>query len=184
MSEAGAELLVFNGLNAVTGGYLTATTNAELARVALGIDLERNRDDINALSFRASQAQHAAINADTKELSETGWCIVFPYNADPQLKEALKPLIDLRREQAGRLFKLYEGPDGYRPGENKHEFVHRHGAPVSVPVDAEKIPYYMLLVASPEEIPYSFQYQMNVQYAVGRIYSRRSKNIPAMPGVW
>ncbi|NJL33376.1 MAG: hypothetical protein HC893_05365, partial [Chloroflexaceae bacterium] len=170
MSEAGAELLVFNGLNAVTGGYLTATTNAELARVALGIDLERNRDDINALSFRASQAQHAAINADTKELSETGWCIVFPYNADPQLKEALKPLIDLRREQAGRLFKLYEGPDGYRPGENKHEFVHRHGAPVSGPVDAEKIPYYMLLVASPEEIPYSFQYQMNVQYAVGRIY--------------
>jgi hypothetical protein len=111
---------------------------------------------------------------DPKDLAQAGWGLIFPANMDAQrreeIKEALAPLLDLRREQAGEdLFRIYEGGAGYRSKETASQFVSRYSARVSDPVDPRKVPYYLLIVGSPEEIPFHFQYQLDVQYAVGRI---------------
>jgi hypothetical protein len=112
---------------------------------------------------------------DPTDLAEAGWGIVFPHEDPrypagvPAIKEALGPLLALRRSQAGQYFKIYEGADGYRPNDTAAKFVARHGARVSDPADPKKVPYYLLIVGSPEEIPFHFQYQLDVQYAVGRI---------------
>lgn len=173
MSEQ--ELLVFNGINAVDGSYLTATTDAEIASGVKGEQLsDEAQAHIEELKFRHSQAQDHAINADTRNLAETGWGVIFAYDADPRIREALQPLLDHRREQAtqhdNKLYREFVGKDGYRPGESKRAFSTRHKAPAFGAVDPYQMPYYLLIVGDPETIPYTFQYQLDVQYAVGRIH--------------
>jgi hypothetical protein len=68
-----------------------------------------------------------------------------------------------------QLFRILEGGKGYQSGEDASGFASRHGGNVAKPVDPKKLPYYLLIVGSPEEIPFHFQYQLDVQYAVGRI---------------
>jgi hypothetical protein len=84
------------------------------------------------------------------------------------IQEALWPLLERRRAQAGDLFRVY-ADDGYRPGESKSAFLARHGMGPG-PADPFKMPYYLLLVGGPEEIPFRFQYELDIQYAVGRVH--------------
>jgi hypothetical protein len=184
------EPLYFNGIDPLTGDYLfEPQTPAQLATKITGIPLTDDEDSANhkaELEFKASQVRNAHLGTlaqDPTNLAETGWAVIFPFvQPDSEawarqqaIADALAPLIDLRRAQAGKYFKLYRGPDGYRgpaggrPPESKQKFLARHGAGPG-PSDPEKVPYYLLLVASPDEIPFPIQYQLDVQYAVGRIH--------------
>ena len=164
-------LLYFNGLNGVDGTYdLPPMTGDALAQL---IRAENPPENIEELRYRQRlrTEQHLGVveGIDPNKLNETGWGIIFTHDADPSIKDALGELLRLRQEQAGELYRVYEGEDGYRPGESKPKFCARHRSGPG-PVDPRKLPYYLLLVGSPEQIPYQFQYQLDVQYAVGRIY--------------
>ena len=117
-------------------------------------------------------AQNRQVEMRTN-LSETGWGVIFPAGEiNPQLLEALNPLLELRRNQAGSknsaYYREFKNEDGYRPGESADEFLARHK--VSFKRRTEKVPYYLLIVADPETIPFEFQYSLSTRYAVGRIY--------------
>lgn len=113
---------------------------------------------------------------DPQNLAEAGWALILPYPESPQaaerqaaIKAALAPLLRRRQAQAGERFHIYEGPDGYRPNDTARSFLTRHGGNPAKPVDPREVPYYLLIVGGPEEIPYHVQYQLDVQYAVGRL---------------
>lgn len=99
--------------------------------------------------------------------------MIFPAGTDAEpLRQALAPLLELRRAQAARLDeRLYReigGADGYREGETTTPFLERLKAGPG-PVDPTRVPYYLLLVGSPEAVPFRLQYQLGVQHAVGRL---------------
>lgn len=105
---------------------------------------------------------------DPHDLSQAGWAVIFAEGVDASVRKALRPLLDHRRSQAGGLFREFAGPVGYRLGDTKLSFLARHGVGPG-PVDPRQIPYYVLLVGSGAEIPFAFQSQLDVQYAVGRL---------------
>jgi hypothetical protein len=82
--------------------------------------------------------------------------------------EALAPLIGLRQSQTGGRVRIYRGDDGVHGGERKADWLSRHGAGLG-PVDPEVVPFHLLLVADPAAIPFQFQYELDIQYSVGRI---------------
>jgi hypothetical protein len=173
---------IFNGINGATGDYDLPPQSPEvMAKIARGIPLDK--DDRRDISIRRSldqqQVDHFGIRAgaDPTDLTQSGWGVIFSQSLEDQqldaLKEALKPLIDHRREQATkadeRYFKECSGDLGYQTGASKNDFLKLFGRSPG-PADPEKLPYYLLIVGPPHEIPYSFQYQLDVQYAMGRIH--------------
>jgi hypothetical protein len=177
--ESLAQLLVCNGIDATTGEYLLPAMDVhQLARVATGLRLESDElGDVRNKSRRARQANFAVVEGvDANDLAQAGWAVVFPHAADgsetarhhAQIREAMAPLLSHRRAAAGELYREYTGGDGYRAGETKQQYLSRLGAGPGL-VRPQKVPYYLLLVATPEEIPFRIQYQLDVHYAVGRI---------------
>ncbi len=174
------DVLTFNGLNATTGQYLIPPVSLSgLRDRAYQLSNQQvwgnadHRDDLEGRADQAAADFRLAAFIDPKNLAATGWGIIFPAAADSAqvdvILEALDDLVKLRQGQAKERYKLYRAGAGYRQGETGREFAARHGVqPGSVRGD--KVPYYLLIVADPQSIPFQFQYELDVQFAVGRIY--------------
>lgn len=164
--------LVFNGINASTGHPLSPPLELEqIIRLACGEawDPEHLRDLKDHHQQLLEDGMDVIFGVDVKRLSESGWGVIFPHGASDAIREALAPLLAHRRSKAASNNEHLYQELVYHPKESKAKFLSRHQVGPG-PVDPRELPYYLLLVGSPEEIPFSFQYQLDVQYAVGRIH--------------
>jgi len=191
---SGEEILYCNGIDFETGGYaLPPISSRELAaRVRSGTHNGNGWHDLMAwIQGRKGRARGMA-DGDLRDLAQAGWGVVFAA-ADKKtlaIREALGPLLRRRHEQVGDLrphrYREYLGDDGYRTGESKGDFLTRHGIGPG-PADPDRVPYYLMLVGDPSDIPYDFQYQLDVPYAVGRLsfdtveeYERYARSVVAV----
>ena len=124
---------------------------------------------------RSRRTRALAVDSDVDDpmdLAQAGWGIVFASDADPAIKDALQPLIDLRRSQVHdeRFFKVFDGGQGVRAGQTAAAWCAVRGVSLSAPVSPRKgVPYYLLIVGDPSRIPFEFQAQLDLQWAVGRL---------------
>lgn len=155
------ECIYGNGIYLDTGEYITKQ---------IGIDDVLKGSQNTSLVEIEPHDYRVGFDVDVKKLSETGWGVIFPQGYEAE-QTALEKLLRYREAQTRQgngkaLFKVFT----YGHNWKKSDFLAAYGAEGLGFVKPELIPYYLLIVASPEEIPFSFQYQLAVQYAVGRIH--------------
>lgn len=171
------EEILVNGIDALTGNYLPVPSTeqelalratlrqpsaAELIQLKWRIDPTRARD-----AFRAPIP-----GVDPLRLDSAGWSVIFAPDVGGEVREALRPLLDHRRRQAGTLYQEHEDAI---VEELTADFLARRNAEPGNP-NPRRFPYYVLLVGDPRKISYRFQYELDVQYAVGRLWLDRPED--------
>ncbi len=171
------DLLCFNGVNGATGDYgLPPMTGEKLSQLLQGEAPPEELDELRGRHQQKGQRYFGVKEGvDPKKLDEAGWGVIFAHDAEPAIKEALAPLLELRREQAGDRYRCYQSGEGFQVGKDtKGVWLARHGVGPG-PADPDRVPYYLLIAGSPEKMPYRFQSQLDVQYATGRICFDRAE---------
>ncbi len=102
-------------------------------------------------------------------LGRAGWGILFGPKVDKKIKEALEPLIEHRRKEKAKPFVIYD-EDGVLPRENVHAWLKRRKVRLDQVDPDNGVPYYLLIVASPQDIPFEFQYTLDLYWACGRLW--------------
>ncbi len=164
-----------------------------LQQTGWGIIFPQYMDDERLARIKAALEpllRHRLIQTDLARLN-------LQEDVETLYEKSLDELLALRADEAEWLldwydgFWIYDGPQGYRPGDTARNFMSRdprHADPARL-VNPERgnVPYYLLLVGSPEEIPFEFSQGVNVQFAVGRLdfgddydaYRRYAENVVA-----
>lgn len=166
------DYLSFNGIDGATGRYLLPAM--PLHSFAQAILRETfARDQLGELRARRELAVPdfgVVFGRDPEDLAQAGWAMIAAESTPPEVLEALAPLCALRESQAMTRFCRRSGAEGYVAGKTKRQFLADFGMASSAPANPDKFPYYVLLVGGPDHIPFDFQYQLDVQYAVGRLH--------------
>jgi hypothetical protein len=169
-----------NGLNGATGKYLFPDlTFNQASQAARGGKLpSAHLADLRNKKKLGQQEKAVVKGKDPTSLAEVGWGVIFANNYKDEsgltqdaIKDALSSLLEYRRTQATQENKKYYQEYIYHSGDSKEKFLSRYNIASGIGLaDPDNMPYYLLIVGDPETIPFSLQYQLDVVYAVGRVY--------------
>ena len=129
----------------------------------------RDREAAAALARRATPAGLSfAVEGgiDPQDLGQAGWGVLFAPGIDSAVKAAVQPLIDHRRSHSHPCVVF----EDFQPGDSAATWLSRHGASFNVVNPDLGVPFYLLIVASAESIPFEFQYSLDIYWAVGRLW--------------
>ena len=160
--------IYINGINGATGEYLVrplspVDAQAILKKEAIGRPVPSPIDE--KADQVSNQVFALPMDVIPEDPGSAGWGVIFAQNDDATVSDALGPLIEHRKAKygAGKVKLLDYGPE-----ETWNQWSTRHEVAIGQ-VEPDVVPYYLLIVGSPEKIPYTFQYLLDLDYAVGRL---------------
>jgi hypothetical protein len=171
------------GVRLDTGLALPRLSASDAARVIASPDLT----DAPARSDSQKTLAPDASVTMAGDLTQAGWAVLFASDADPAIKQQLQPLLDLRQRQVEKdpipglpsRFRIFEGEavgtgpiftGGVLPGQTADDWARARGVNFSSPVNPDIVPYYLLIVGSPDRISFDFHSNFKLQWLVGRLY--------------
>ena len=138
--------------------------------------------DLLPLEILTNKVQSAKDHFDLKggadyarKLKDAGWAVLWGNSATADHKKALNDLIRFRENEVSDP-KLFHEFSDYVAGQTVAQWL--AAAPRNIKelqtmqvVEPEKgLPYYLLIVASPEDIPFDFQCGLDLYWGVGRVW--------------
>lgn len=163
--EENSTLVCFNGVDATTGQLLVKPMPLlDFATLAVGAKTIEASPPAPMMAAWHRQALGLSYGVDPSRVEQAGWGVLFAVETGTDVREALAPLLEHRRLQAGRRFRVFD----VQAGEDAFAFLARHDVGPG-DINPDRVPFYLLIVGEPKDIPYDFQYLLDADYAVGRI---------------
>jgi hypothetical protein len=158
-------MIHFNGINPRTGSYLVPPI-AEQDLLEL-LDPAGPGDRTELRSYLHRKLPNAGLPSILNEYdpAEAGWGIIFHENEQRESIDAARLLIEHRKETVPEEhLKVLS----YRTGQSTNKWLAEQGVG-SGHIDPAKVPYYLLIVGDPENIPFAFSQRLGLEYRVGRL---------------
>lgn len=181
------DCVYLNGVDGVTGDYLTVFGDEggeselkqcvkfnELTEVIKDSAPSEHSEMLGNMARALSEPDFGLpFFVDPADIKQAGWAAVFPrsYGEDHPVRKALGPLLKHREQQVGDdgKFKVLSYGDAQGRPEEWSGWLARHDVSAGN-VEPRKIPFYLLLVGSPEEMPFAFAHMLDLEYAVGCLH--------------
>lgn len=173
-----------NGISLSTGRPLQDEFSmASLEETPKESMLTQEEEQVSAGKHTAAKDHLGPIaGVEGDDLAQAGWGILFSAAAAAEqveaILDALAPLIRHRQHEAKlegfpyekwKPISIFRGSQGYQTGESCRDWLARQRVSMA-PVDPRLgVPYYLLLIGSPDQIPYEFQYTLDIYWGIGRL---------------
>jgi hypothetical protein len=161
-TAAKPDLIYFNGIDPDTGTY--AIPPRSIDDLAKGVRARPVVAAVAELHGETPRSYAMPWGLDLTDLAQAGWAVIFPEGTPQEVRDALAPLLEHRRKQAGDLFKVLD----CKKGEQVRDWYRRYQIAAGT-FAADVVPYFLLLASPPTAVPFDFQYLLGIEYAVGRL---------------
>jgi hypothetical protein len=163
--------VVANGINGVTGTYDVAPFEVdELAELIKGTSAAETPEHVLDRGRRLSERSFdrgLPFGVDPHDVARAGWAIVYHRDESSAVRDAVRPLLEHRRKQIGDAARVKELV--YHPGETATAWLKRNGT-VWGDIKPTVVPYYLLWVGAPENMPFTVSHELDSEYAVGLLH--------------
>ncbi len=160
-------LIHYTGIDALSGRYLNEPVAAdaivERARAEYGALTSDERD---ALKSAAEQkdGRHLGFGVNLEDMRKARWGVLLGKGEDPAVRAAIERLAAHREKQLGAEPKIFEVTDATTAAEflADQDVMAGQGEP-------KKVPYYLLIAGDPARVPFRLQFELDGEYATGRL---------------